>query len=252
MPIRAFRSVARPSCGAAFPDNMQAMCGRYASYLPPEAIAALFSTTGPLPNIALSWNVAPTQAAMVVRRHPDTGERRLDLLTWGLVPHFTKDLAAARRPINARSETAGASGMFRGALASRRCIVPADAFYEWKSIPGGVKQPYAIARLDGQPLAFAGLWEGWRSTEGEVLRSFAILTTAANAALRPLHERMPVILERADWPAWLGEAETDPIGLLRAAGDGIVRMWPVDRRVGNVRNNDAALLHPSADNPVLA
>jgi putative SOS response-associated peptidase YedK len=129
------------------------MCGRYASSLPPDAIRALFRTTGALPKIAPAWNVAPTQSAMVIRRHPETGERRLDLLRWGLVPHFTKDLKAARKPINARSETAAGSGMFRGALASRRCLVPADAFYEWKAMTDG-KQPYAVA---------SGTARRWRS-----------------------------------------------------------------------------------------
>jgi putative SOS response-associated peptidase YedK len=215
------------------------MCGRYASFLPAEATARLFRVTGPLPNVAPSWNVAPTQDAMAVRRHPDSGERRLDLLRWGLVPHFIKDLKSARRPINARAETVATSGMFRGALAARRCLVPADAFYEWRVAD---KQPFAIARRDGQPMAFAGLWEGWRSPDGEVLRSFVILTTAANATLRPLHERMPVVLEPADWPGWLGEAPADPLPLLRPAAEDVLHVWPVDRRVGNVRNNDAALL----------
>ena len=222
------------------------MCGRYASYLPAEAIAQLFRVSGPLPNIAPSWNVAPTQAALVVRRHPETHERRLDILQWGLVPHFTKDLKAARKPINARSETVATSGMFRGAFAARRCLVPADAFYEWKVLPDGTKQPYAIARRDGRPMAFAGLWEGWRSPDGEALRTFAILTTAANAAMMPLHERMPVILEPSDWPLWLGETPGDPAALLRPAAEDVVKSWPVARRVGNVRNNDAALLEPIA------
>jgi len=219
------------------------MCGRYASFLPAEAVARLFRVTGPLPNVPPSWNVAPTQDAMVVRRHPDSGERRVDLLRWGLVPHFTKDLKAARRPINARAETVATSGLFRGALAARRCLVPADAFYEWR-VSGSAKQPYAIARRNGQPMAFAGLWEGWRSPEGEVLRSFTIVTTAANATLRPLHERMPVVLEAADWPAWLGEQPADPAALLRPAAEDVLHTWPVDRRVGNVRNNDAGLLTP--------
>jgi putative SOS response-associated peptidase YedK len=221
------------------------MCGRYASFLPAESVARLFRVTGPLPNAPPSWNVAPTRDAMVVRRHPETGERRLDMLRWGLVPHFTKDLKAARRPINARAETVATSGMFRGALAARRCIVPADAFYEWQVLGAG-KQPYAIARVDGQPMAFAGLWEGWRSSDGEVLRSYTIVTTTANATLRPLHERMPVVLEQADWAAWLGETEADPLGLLRPAAEDVLRTWPVARRVGNVRNNDADLLAPIA------
>ena len=106
------------------------MCGRYASHLPPRAIGELFRAAG-WPNLAPNWNVAPTQDAAVIRRHPDTGERRLDALKWGLIPHFTKDLKAARKPINARSETAATSGMFRDALRARRCLVPADAFYEF-------------------------------------------------------------------------------------------------------------------------
>ena len=225
------------------------MCGRYASFLPAEAVARLFGTVNPLPNLAPSWNVAPTQQAMVVRRHPETGERHLDLLRWGLVPHFTKHLKAARKPINARSETAGTSGMFRGALAARRCLVPADAFYEWKAEADG-KQPYAIARTDGAPMAFAGLWEGWRGPDGEILRTFAILTTDANATMAALHERMPVILEPSDWPAWLGETAGDPTTLLRPAAEDVLRVWPVSRRVNTPRNNDAHLLDRVPDAPV--
>jgi putative SOS response-associated peptidase YedK len=219
------------------------MCGRYASFLPADAIAQLFSTVNPLPNAAPSWNVAPTQNAMVVRRRPDTGERHLDLLTWGLVPHWTKDIHQARKPINARAETVATLGTFRAALAARRCLVPADAFYEWKATPAG-KQPYAIARQDGTPLAFAGLWEGWRGPDGDVLRTFAIITTPANATMARVHDRMPAILEPEDWPAWLGEAETDPAALLRPAADDVLKLWPVSQAVNNVRNNGADLLEP--------
>jgi putative SOS response-associated peptidase YedK len=158
-----------------------------------------------------------------------------------LVPHFTKDLKTARKPINARAETAGSSGMFRGALASRRCLVPANAFYEWNSMADG-KQPYAIARWDGSPLAFAGVWEGWRTPDGETMRTFAILTTSANGTMRQLHERMPVILEAADWAAWLGEVEGDIPALMRPAADDVLNLWPVSRAVNSVRNNGAGLL----------
>lgn len=201
----------------------------------------MFRTRNPLPNMAPSWNVAPTQPAMVVRRHPTVGDRHLDLLRWGLVPHFTKDLKTARKPINARSETAGTSGMFRSALASRRCLVPADAFYEWLAMQDG-KQPYAIARRDGVPLAFAGIWEGWRAPDGETLRTFAILTTAANATMRQLHERMPVILEEETWPVWLGEVEGDALSLMQPAANHVLELWPVSRAMNNVRNNGAELL----------
>lgn len=219
------------------------MCGRYAAFLPAEAIARLFHTSNPLPNAAPSWNVAPTQSAMVVRRHPETGERHLDLLQWGLLPSWTKDPAKAQRPINARSETIAASGLFRGAFKARRCIVPADAFYEWQAVERG-KQPYAIARTDGQPMAFAGLWEGFRWPDGSIARTFTIATTSANADVRTLHERMPVILEPADWAVWLGEAEGDAGGLLHPSMAGTLRYWPVSKRVNTPRNNSADLLDP--------
>jgi putative SOS response-associated peptidase YedK len=177
----------------------------------------------------------------VVRRHPETGARHLDLLKWGLLPYWTKEPTRAQRPINARSETAAKSGMFKDALARRRCLVPADAFYEWKVIEGG-KQPYAIARQDGQPIAFAGLWESFRWPDQTVTRSFVIMTTTPNAEMAELHDRMPVILEQPDWPTWLGEAEGDHVALLRPAPDGLLRVWPVDRRVGSPRNNGPELL----------
>jgi putative SOS response-associated peptidase YedK len=179
--------------------------------------------------------------ASQVGRQCGAAERHLDALQWGLIPHFTKDLMTARKPINARAETAPSSGMFRGALAARRCVVPADVFYEWRTMPDGM-QPYAIARLDGSPLAFAGLWEGWRSPEGETLRTFAILTTSANGTMAQLHERMPVILEPTDWPLWLAEADGNPAALMRPAADDVLHLWPVSRAVNAVRNNGPELL----------
>ncbi|MBU6499125.1 MAG: SOS response-associated peptidase [Rhodospirillales bacterium] len=219
------------------------MCGRYVNLTPAEALARLFGTVNPLPNLAPSWNVAPTQPALVVRRHPETGARHLDVLRWGLVPHFTKELKAARRPINARAETIATSGMFRDAFARRRCLVPADAFYEWRAGASG-KQPYAIARQDGTPLAFAGLWEGWRHPDGEILRSFTIITTNANATLAPIHDRMPVILEPSGWSTWLGETAGDPSALLAPAEDAVLKLWPVSTAVNKVTNNGPELLTP--------
>jgi putative SOS response-associated peptidase YedK len=124
------------------------MCGRYASSQPPEFVARLFRTVNALPNVAPSWNIAPSQDAIVVRRHPETGERNLDLLQWGLVPHWSKDPPKTKHPINAHAETVVSSEVFRGAFAQRRCLVLADAFYEWKATEGG-KQPYAIGQHDG-------------------------------------------------------------------------------------------------------
>jgi putative SOS response-associated peptidase YedK len=220
------------------------MCGRYAAFLPAEAIARLFHTVNPLPNVAASWNVAPTQPAMVIRRHPETGERHLDLLQWGLVPSWTKVPAKSQKPINARSETIASSGMFARAFQARRCIVPADAFYEWKVVEGG-KQPYAIARIDGAPLAFAGLWEGCRLADGSIIRSFTIVTTRAGDDIAALHERMPVVLEQNDWAGWLGEDATDPTTLLHPSLPGTLRSWPVSRKVNTPRNNSPDLLEPS-------
>ncbi|MBC7637056.1 MAG: SOS response-associated peptidase [Acetobacteraceae bacterium] len=220
------------------------MCGRYAQYRDGDRLRKLFATVNPPPNIQPSWNVAPTRLAPVVRRHPETGARHLDLLRWGLVPHWTKTFADARSPINARSETAGSAPMFRDALAHRRCLVPIDAFYEWQVTPDG-KIPHAIARQDDQPIVAAGLWEGWRGPDGVVIRSFAILTTTACPALAHLHERMPVVLEAADFAHWLGEAPGDVAALLRPSAAGF-RVWQVGTAVGNVRNDGAELLRPVA------
>ena len=218
------------------------MCGRYASFLPAEALRALFHTVNATPNWEPTWNMAPTRNAPVVRLHPETRARHLDLLRWGLVPHWAKDLKSVRQPINARAETLATAPMFRDALARRRCLVPADVFYEWQVTDHG-KQPVAVAREDGQPMVFAGLWEGWRGADGTVLRSFTIVTTNANTTLQPFHERMPVILESADWPAWLGEVEDDPGGLLRPS-EAALRVWRIGTAVNNVRNDSAALLAP--------
>jgi putative SOS response-associated peptidase YedK len=216
------------------------MCGRYASFLPAEALRALFQTVNATPNLEPTWNMAPTRDAPVVRLHPETRARHLDLLRWGLVPHWAKDPKSVRQPINARAETVATAPMFRDALARRRCLVPADVFYEWQATDGA-KQPYAIARADGQPMVFAGLWEGWRGADGTVLRSFAIVTTSANSVLRPIHERMPVILEPPDWPTWLGETEGDAPALLRPSGTDL-RVWRIGTAVNNVRNDSEALL----------
>jgi putative SOS response-associated peptidase YedK len=218
------------------------VCGRYVSHLPPEEIARLFGTVNPLPNIVPTWNLAPSQDALVVRRHPQTGQRHLDVLRWGLLPHFTKDPEHARRPINARAETVATSGMFRSALADRRCLVPASAFYEWKPVRGGPKQPYAITRSYGLLMAFAGLWEGWRGPDGAVERTFAIVTTYAGPDVMDLHDRMPVIVEPEDWPMWLGEADGDPAALLHPPPEGTLRIWPVSRKVNRPANNGRELL----------
>ncbi len=219
------------------------MCGRFASTLSTDLIRRLFATADEAANLPPSWNIAPSQEALVVRRHPATGARRLDALRWGLVPHFTKTLKGAPKPINARAETVATAGLFRGAFAARRGLLPADCFFEWRK---GDKQPFAIARQDGAPLALGAIWEGWRSEDGAVIRSFAIITTAANAEMSQFHDRMPLMLEPADWPLWLGESGGDAADLLRPAAEGRLTAWPVSSRVNSPRNNDADLLLPVA------
>ena len=221
------------------------MCGRYASKNSAEDLAERFHVTGRLPRLSPSWNIAPSQEAPVIRRHPQTGQRHLDLLQWGLLPHWTKDPGSARRPINARAETIASSAFFRDAFAARRALVPADAFYEWKR-EGDHKQPFAAARADGDILAMAGLWEGWSGPGGEIVRSFAIVTTPANAEMAEVHDRMPAILEPADWETWLegnGEAAS---ALLRPAPAATLRLWPVSRRVNAPTANGPELLAPLA------
>lgn len=220
------------------------MCGRYFLQRGPAWVARYFETVNPLPNLAPSWNRAPTQDGPVVRRHPETGQRHLDALRWGLVPRWAKDPAIGSRMINARSETAAEKLAFRDAFAKRRCLVVADGFYEWLA-EGRSKQPYAVAMADGGPMPLAGLWEGWRGPDGAVVRSFTILTTEANAKLRAVHERMPVILPREAWGAWLGEEPADQAALLalcRPCPAEAVIAWPVSPRVNKVAENDAALL----------
>ena len=223
-------------------DEHCSMCGRFASTLPPDRIREIFQTIGSVPNHAPNWNVAPTQSALVVRRHPDCGERRLDTLTWGLIPSFNKDAKGGRKPINARAETIASFGIVRGAFQARRCIVPIDAFYEWETTSTG-KQPYAFARADGTPaLAIAGLWESWRDPAGEIRRTFTIATTAANGFMSRIHDRMPVILEPDAWSTWLGEKPGDPAALLRPAAEDVLRSWPVSRDVNLPRHNRPDLL----------
>ncbi|MGH7119485.1 MAG: SOS response-associated peptidase [Acetobacteraceae bacterium] len=219
------------------------MCGRYASSLAPEAIARLFRTLNPLPNAPPSWNIAPSQRALIVRREQASGARQLVSMRWGFVPLWMK--GPARAQINARAETVATAPFFRAAFAARRCLVPADAFYEWAST-AGAKRPYAIARRDGQPMALAGIWEQAANANDNGAAGtdvcFAIITTAANALLAPIHGRMPAILPEADWSLWLGESKGDARALLRPSANDLLRAWPVDRRVNNPANDGPELL----------
>jgi putative SOS response-associated peptidase YedK len=220
------------------------MCGRYFQQRGPASVARYFETVNPVPNIAASWNRAPTQDALVVRRHPETGARHLDPLRWGLVPRWAKDPGVGSKMINARSEGITEKPSFRDAFRKRRCLVTADGFYEWRT-EGKAKQSFAVCLAGGAPMALAGLWEGWRGPDGSILRTCTIITGEANAKLSAMHHRMPMILPREAWPLWLGEvpAETDALlALLRPCPPEQVLAWPVSSRVNKVGENDAGLL----------
>ncbi len=221
------------------------MCGRFVQKTPLGDIRVLFETANPVPNAPLHYNAAPTQDLAVVRYNPATKARSLDLLRWGLVPLWAKDLSFGARCINARAESITRTPAFRDAFERRRCLVPADAFYEWQK-RGGKTQPYAVVPTEDSLFAFAGLWERWRNpADGSILRSFTIVTGQPNALCEPIHNRMPVILPKSTWPLWLGEQEARPaelLALLQPYPAELMRAYPIGPAVGNVNNDEPALL----------
>ena len=226
------------------------MCGRarLSSDVSEIKVAFRIPPERPAPNFAASWNVAPTDPVPVVRYDAKEHQRSLEVMRWGLVPFWAKDIKVGFSNINAKAEGIDTRPAFREAFARRRCLVPFDCFYESKKL-GKERQPYAVALADRTIMALAGLWETWRSPTGERVRSFTIVTTAPNAVLAELHDRMPVILAPANWPAWLGVTPADPKELksllLPYPAEDIV-IWPVDKRVGNANNKDPRLIEPEA------
>ncbi|HSI01230.1 MAG TPA: SOS response-associated peptidase [Reyranella sp.] len=220
------------------------MCGRFAQKLPSHMLLDMYRIIPFESNTAPNYNVAPTDPAIVVRANPKTKQREAELMKWGLIPSWSKTGKMEAPTFNARCETAASAAVFRNAFKSRRCIVPADAFYEWKKLDAKTRQPYAIGRADGRPLSLAGLWEGWKDAEGKWLHSFTILTTSPNSLLAEVHNRMPVILDEKDHAVWLGEAEGDATALMAPCPAEWLRIWKVSARVGSVKNNDADLLEP--------
>jgi putative SOS response-associated peptidase YedK len=230
------------------------MCGRYALYTPPEAMARLFGVSEfHVPELAPRYNIAPTQEVPVVRLSPygeeggpAPGPRELALVRWGLVPFWAKDPSIGNRMINARAESVGEKPAFRAAFARRRCLVPADGFFEWQATASG-KQPWYIHAREGETLALAGLWELWdgRGTEPP-LASCTIVTTRANDFMRPLHQRMPVVLDEAGRDAWLDPGSPKALlrGLLEPADDDRLEAHPVSRRVNSPFNEAPELLNP--------
>ena len=174
------------------------------------------------------------------------GQRALDVMRWGLIPYWAKDIKIGFSTINARAEEVDSKPAFREAFQRRRCLVPVDNFYEWAKTAAG-KQPYAIALADRRLMALAGLWETWRSPAGERIRSFTIVTTVPNELCAELHNRMPVVLKPQAWPQWLGEQPANVPqlkALLVPCPSEEMICWPVSARVGNVKNNDPGLIEP--------
>jgi len=217
------------------------MCGRYTITSPGQVIADAFGVEEPV-ELAPRYNVCPGQDVPVVRLARDGEHRRLDLVRWGLVPFFAKEPGAAARMINARAESAATSPAFREALRRRRCLIPADGFYEWQAAAGrGPKQPYYVHRADGRPLAFAGLWERWRGKDGARLDSCTILTTAPNELLAKVHDPMPVVLAPHAYELWLDRAMQDverlrPL-LVAPPSAGLVA-YPVGTWVNDPKHDD--------------
>ena len=219
------------------------MCGRYSASRPPDLTAetyrAVVADEPPPP----SWNVAPTDPVSVVVQRD--GARELRTLRWGLIPSWATDRRVASKMINARAETVAEKPAFRAALLRRRCLVPADGWYEWRT-EAGKKQPFFISARSGEGVAFAGLYEVWKDPETEELvRTCAVVTTAASDELRYLHERMPVVLRADAWDPWLDVAfdDTEALKGMLVGSEGFAA-YPVATTVNSVRNNGPHLLEP--------
>ncbi len=226
------------------------MCGRFVSATPPDQIASYFGAAAPEALLEPSYNVAPTKDVYAVLS--DGSTRHLDAFHWGLVPRWAKEVKVGARMINARAETLAGKGAYKSAFQKRRCLVPADGFYEWAKRPGvKAKQPFFVHHPDGEPYAFAGLWEVWRGPdgEGEPLRSCTIITTSPNEVMATVHDRMPVILPPEAWDTWL-DRENDDLDLLGKllvpAAPEVTVLRPVSTEVNNVRNDGPQLTDEAA------
>ena len=222
------------------------MCGRARQVFDWFHLKADLHALGQPPdNLAPNWNAAPRQSLLVVRA---TGEAAVEAvrMVWGFVPRWERDPAGGRRPINAMTETIAANlsagrGMWADAFRHRRCLFPVDGFYEWQR-DGTQKQPYAIDRADGRVMGLAALWDRWRPPGSDAeLVSFAVITCPPNAVLAPIHTRMPVVLDPADYASWLGGSTEAALALCRPCPPESVIAYRVGARVGNVRNNDPSV-----------
>jgi putative SOS response-associated peptidase YedK len=224
------------------------MCGRYYRRSDKQKIAEAFRTGVPASfEILASYNVAPQTFQPVVCLNRKTLERELLQMRWGLVPYWASESKVAYSTINAKAETLTTSPAFREAFRYRRCLIPVDGFYEWQPIDRKTRQPFAVALSDASLFAFAGLWDAWRDRRtGEVLLSYTIITTDPNEMLEPFHNRMPVIVRPGDYERWMAPAEAShlPVDLLRPYPNELMTAWKVGQAVGNVRNDEPALIAP--------
>lgn len=216
------------------------MCGRFRLSRRKQIIEEHFETAPWDDDWSPRYNIAPTQPIPVIRQHPKEPIRQVSLMKWGLVPSWAQDTSGAARMINARSETAAEKPAFRDSLRLRRCLIPADAFYEWKRIVTR-KQPYCFEVNDGELFAFAGLWDGWKNAEGQWIKTCSILTTTPNAVTSAVHDRMPVILRKDDYDVWLdpGMKNVDSASeLLKPYDPSLMRCYPISTRINHVANDD--------------
>jgi putative SOS response-associated peptidase YedK len=224
------------------------MCGRFILKTPFSELVRLYNLTNSV-NLAPRYNVAPTQDVAVVRSSAEQG-RTLAMVRWGLVPWWAKDLKMGASMINAQGETIATKPAFREAFQSRRCIVPADGFYEWKKLDAKRRQPYAIMPRDGGLFSFAGLWERWRDrASGETVQSCTIVTTQPNELCAPIHNRMPAILPQGAWGQWLGEkpaSSNELLALLSSYPAEAMTAFAIGPRVGKVNNEGPELIEPAA------
>jgi putative SOS response-associated peptidase YedK len=220
------------------------MCGRYSQKHTPQQIAERFEIIDPEFYFEPHYNIAPSQIAPIIIAQE---HRRIVACKWGLVPFWATDPSIGNRTINARAETLIHKPAFKYAIVKRRCLIPADGFYEWQKQEKGPSQPFHIRRPDRGLFAFAGLWAGWTSPEGEQLRTFTIITVEPNDKIRPVHDRMPAILKPEYEAMWLDPSIREPlqvIPLLQSYPDAEIEMYRISRAVNKPENDDPALIEP--------
>ncbi len=217
------------------------MCGRYALKATPAELVSRFGLDE-CADFEMRYNIPPGTDIPVIRQSPE-GKRVVHLLRWGLVPHWSKDPGIGAKLNNARGESAAEKPSFRDAFKRRRCLIPANGFFEWKT-DGKIKQPYYISLKSDKPMAMGGLWESWKTPEGGILRTVCIVTTSPNAVMEPIHDRMPVIVAPENWQSWLSGMPEKVAGLVAPYQDDELQAWPVSRRVSKSQDDDAGLIEP--------